>query len=103
MCRRRCGGSQWCFNPMLSTRICRCAEYVFWSGKHEYAKEDRRLVLSAAKMLQIENLMDRKPGQLSGGQRQRLLSVGPLCESRKSFCLMNPSQFGCGIASSNAR
>jgi multiple sugar transport system ATP-binding protein len=29
-------------------------------------------VLEAAKLLQIEHLLDRKPGQLSGGQRQRV-------------------------------
>ena len=49
------------------------------------------LVLSAAKMLQIENLMDRKPGSCLAGSANGLQSVGPLCESRKSFCLMNPS------------
>ena len=32
---------------------------------------DRR-VAEAARMLQIEHLLDRKPGQLSGGQRQRV-------------------------------
>ena len=32
---------------------------------------DRR-ALEAAKLVQIENLMDRKPGQMSGGQQQRV-------------------------------
>jgi len=35
------------------------------------AEIDRR-VMDAAKLLQIEALMDRRPGQLSGGQRQRV-------------------------------
>ena len=35
------------------------------------AEIDRR-VAWAAKLLQIEPLMDRKPAQLSGGQRQRV-------------------------------
>jgi multiple sugar transport system ATP-binding protein len=34
--------------------------------------EVERRVLEAAKMLAIEELLDRKPGQLSGGQRQRV-------------------------------
>lgn len=35
-------------------------------------KEIERRVLLAAKILQIEHLLDRKPGALSGGQRQRV-------------------------------
>jgi ABC-type sugar transport system ATPase subunit len=35
------------------------------------AEIDRRIA-DAARMLQIEHLLDRKPGQLSGGQRQRV-------------------------------
>ncbi|MGO8148107.1 ATP-binding cassette domain-containing protein, partial [Rhizobium leguminosarum] len=34
--------------------------------------ERDRAVHDAAKLLQIENLLDRKPSQLSGGQRQRV-------------------------------
>jgi len=34
--------------------------------------EINRRVAEAARMLQIEHLLDRKPGQLSGGQRQRV-------------------------------
>jgi multiple sugar transport system ATP-binding protein len=34
--------------------------------------ERERLVAGAARLLQIEALLDRKPGQLSGGQRQRV-------------------------------
>ncbi len=35
-------------------------------------QEIARLVKETAKLLQIENLLDRKPSQLSGGQRQRV-------------------------------
>ncbi len=35
-------------------------------------KEIRRRVDEAARMLQLENLLERKPRQLSGGQRQRV-------------------------------
>ena len=34
--------------------------------------ERRRIVAAAARVLQIEPLLDRKPAQLSGGQRQRV-------------------------------
>ncbi len=34
--------------------------------------EVNRRIAEAARMLQIEHLLDRKPGQLSGGQRQRV-------------------------------
>ncbi|CAN7603576.1 sugar ABC transporter ATP-binding protein [Devosia sp. Root413D1] len=36
------------------------------------AKEREAAVQRAAELLQIEHLLDRKPGQLSGGQRQRV-------------------------------
>ncbi len=36
------------------------------------AREREAAVLRAAELLQIEHLLDRKPGQLSGGQRQRV-------------------------------
>ncbi|MGB8288292.1 MAG: ABC transporter ATP-binding protein, partial [Rhizobium ruizarguesonis] len=36
------------------------------------APERDRAVHDAAKLLQIESLLDRKPSQLSGGQRQRV-------------------------------
>ena len=44
---------------------------------------DRR-VAEAAKMLQIEPLLDRKPSQLSGGQRQRVAMGRAVVRDRKS-------------------
>jgi multiple sugar transport system ATP-binding protein len=41
------------------------------SAKLDRAEEDRRITW-AARLLQIEPLLDRKPAQLSGGQRQRV-------------------------------
>ncbi len=40
-------------------------------------------VLEAAKMLELEQLLDRKPGKLSGGQRQRVAWGGPSFVTRR--------------------
>ena len=40
--------------------------------RREGKAEIERKVMSAAKMLQMEELLDRRPSQLSGGQRQRV-------------------------------
>jgi len=41
------------------------------AAKLDHAEQERRIAW-AAKLLQIEPLLDRKPAQLSGGQRQRV-------------------------------
>lgn len=42
-------------------------------GEARLSKEEmEKKALEAAKLVQIENLMDRKPGQMSGGQQQRV-------------------------------
>jgi multiple sugar transport system ATP-binding protein len=41
-------------------------------GRKLSSEEIERRIAWAAKLLQIDKLMDRKPGQLSGGQRQRV-------------------------------
>jgi multiple sugar transport system ATP-binding protein len=43
---------------------------------HSSKEEIRKRVLEVAKMLRIDNLLERKPSQLSGGQMQRLLLQG---------------------------
>ena len=49
-------------------------------------------VHDAAKILQIQDYLDRKPKQLSGGQRQRVAIGRAITRKPKVFCLMSLCQ-----------
>ena len=53
-------------------------------------KEIDKKVLDAAKTLQIEDLLDRKPRQLSGGQRQRVAIGRAITRNPKLFLFDEP-------------
>jgi sn-glycerol 3-phosphate transport system ATP-binding protein/multiple sugar transport system ATP-binding protein len=52
--------------------------------------ETKRRVAEAAKILELEPLLDRKPGQMSGGQRQRVAMGRAIVRNPKVFCMDEP-------------
>ena len=58
---------------------------------HGVAKDERlRRVREAAKVLDLEPLLDRKPRNLSGGQRQRVAMGRAIVREPKVFCMDEP-------------
>ncbi|MDQ2849646.1 MAG: ATP-binding cassette domain-containing protein [Actinomycetota bacterium] len=47
-------------------------------------------VLEAAKILELDEMLDRKPGQMSGGQRQRVAMGRAIVRDPKVFCMDEP-------------
>ncbi len=60
-------------------------------GKDKLTKEEMEAkALEAAKLVQIETLMDRKPGELSGGQQQRVAIARALVKMPRVLLLDEP-------------
>ncbi len=59
-------------------------------ARHVPADERGRLVAAAASSLQLDELLDRKPGQLSGGQRQRVALARAIVRQPKAFLMDEP-------------
>src|SRR5205085_9794890 len=58
---------------------------------HGVGKEERaRRVRDAARLLELEPLLDRKPRNLSGGQRQRVAMGRAIVREPKVFCMDEP-------------
>lgn len=54
------------------------------------ADERRRKVEEAAKLLDLEQFLDRKPAKLSGGQRQRVAMGRAIVREPRVFCMDEP-------------
>ena len=74
----------------------RTEEKIVKDGKEEIVKrkltstEINIMVEETAKLVQIENLLDRKPNQLSGGQQQRVAIARALVRKPKVLLLDEP-------------
>ena len=60
-------------------------------GAEKLSKEEmRRRAVQAARLVQIEELLDRKPGELSGGQQQRVAIARALVKMPRILLLDEP-------------
>ena len=60
-------------------------------GKDKLTKDEMNaMAIKAAKLVQIDNLMDRKPGELSGGQQQRVAIARAIVKKPRILLLDEP-------------
>jgi len=60
-------------------------------GEQKLSKEEmEKRALEAAKLVQIDHLMDRKPGEMSGGQQQRVAIARALVKMPKVLLMDEP-------------
>jgi multiple sugar transport system ATP-binding protein len=59
-------------------------------ARHVPTPERATLVTEAAQSLQLESLLDRRPGQLSGGQRQRVALARAIVRRPRAFLMDEP-------------
>ena len=60
-------------------------------GKDKLTKDEmKEKAMEAARLVQIEKLVDRKPGELSGGQQQRVAIARALVKMRRVLLLDEP-------------
>ena len=60
-------------------------------GKDKLSKDEMNaMALEAAKLVQIDSLMDRKPGELSGGQQQRVAIARAIVKKPRILLLDEP-------------
>ena len=62
------------------------------TGKKYTRQKRNEMVEEIAKLVQIENMLDRKPGQLSGGQQQRVAIARALAQQCRDL-LFSPGRF----------
>ncbi len=62
----------------------------FKNARKQYKEEIERIVVETAEIVDIEELLERKPAQLSGGQQQRVAIARALAKSPKVLLLDEP-------------